>query len=168
MIHSKKIYITAMMAVAVLLFNACKNAPHDEVFSTYDNGQPKLVFTVVDKKDGKKERLAEKFYYENGQPMYEKHFKDNKPTGTWKFFYNNGQLHAQGSFDGTTPSAATGNSTTPRATTITARATTRSSSSTSPPTTVPFRWPTAAATSRCASSSTTTTASTPADWSATA
>ena len=100
MIHSKKIYITAMMAVAVLLFNACKNAPHDEVFSTYDNGQPKLVFTVVDKKDGKKERLAEKFYYENGQPMYEKHFKDNKPTGTWKFFYNNGQLHAQGSFDG--------------------------------------------------------------------
>lgn len=95
----KKTYFAILLTAAALLFNACSNRPHDEVFSTYADGSPKMVFTMVDKKDGSKERLAEKMYYENGKLMYEKHYKNNKPTGNWKFYYENGQVHAVGSFD---------------------------------------------------------------------
>ena len=84
--------------VLLTAFTAC-NRPYDTVFSTYKDGSPKLVFTVVDERDGTMTRLGEKMYYENGKLMYEKHFdKSNRPTGEWKFYYDNGNLHAKGDF----------------------------------------------------------------------
>lgn len=85
-------------AAFVLCLAAC-NRPYDTVYSTYKDGTPKLVFTVVDGKGGTVTRLGEKMYYENGKMMYEKHFNNDKPSGTWKFFYDNGQTFAQGNFD---------------------------------------------------------------------
>ena len=93
-----KTYILAAIASTAMLFNAC-NRPYDAVYSTYKDGSPKLVFTVVDGKNGELIRIGEKMYYENGKLMYEKHFADDKPTGDWKFYYENGNLHAQGNFD---------------------------------------------------------------------
>ncbi len=94
----RKGYILIFVAIAALTMTACHRS-YDEVFSTYPDGQPKLVFTVKDGENGKKIRLGEKQYYKDGTLMYEKHFKDDKPTGEWKFFYENGNLHASGSFD---------------------------------------------------------------------
>ncbi|MBP5190291.1 MAG: hypothetical protein J6031_05195 [Bacteroidales bacterium] len=91
-----KSFIT--IVAAVLLFASC-NRPYDTVYSTYKDGSPKLVFTVIDGKGGEVTRLGEKMYYENGKLMYDKHFDGNKPCGIWKFYYENGQLHAEGSFD---------------------------------------------------------------------
>lgn len=83
--------------IAALVAAAC-NRPHDEVFSTYPNGAKKLVFTVIDISSNEKERVGEKMYYDNGNLMYEKHFKGDKPTGIWQYFYPNGNLHAKGDF----------------------------------------------------------------------
>lgn len=90
--------LISVLAAITLFFSAC-NKPYDTVFSTYRDGSPKLVFTVVDGKGGTVTRLGEKMYYENGNLMYDKHFNNNKPSGIWKFYYENGQLHAEGCFD---------------------------------------------------------------------
>jgi len=89
----KKIILPAIL----LLFAAC-HRPYDAVFSTYSDGSPKLVFTVIDGKAGQMTRVGEKMYYEDGTLMYEKHYKDDRPTGQWKYYHSNGQLHAQGTF----------------------------------------------------------------------
>ena len=92
----KKIIIALTIAVTLA---AC-HRPYDTVFSTYKDGTPKLVFTVIDKSAGEVERIGEKMYYENGKLMYEKHFNGEKPSGDWKYYYENGNLHAEGNFDG--------------------------------------------------------------------
>lgn len=88
--------LSIIITLAALLMTACKERPYDTVFSTWPNGAKKLVFTVVEKKDGTVERLAEKMYYDNGKPMYEKHFDGDKPSGEWRFWYDNGKLFAMG------------------------------------------------------------------------
>ncbi len=93
---------TILLALSIIFFAAC-NRPYDTVFSTYKDGSPKLVFTVIDQKADKVIRIGEKQYYENGKLQYEKHFKDDKPTGIWKYYHDNGQTFASGEFDGNTP-----------------------------------------------------------------
>lgn len=86
-----------IILACALLATAC-HRPYDTVFSTYPNGSPKLVFTVIDGKGSEMIRVGEKMYYENGNIMYEKHFKDDKPTGEWRYCYDNGQIHTSGNF----------------------------------------------------------------------
>lgn len=85
--------------LAIAAFAVSCHRPYDTVFSTYPNGSAKLVFTVIDGKAGQIIRVGEKMYYENGNMMYEKHFKDDKPTGEWRYYYDNGQLHTSGTFN---------------------------------------------------------------------
>ncbi len=87
-------------AVATLLF-ACQNR-HKEVVSVYPNGQNELVYQMDGAKD-QPQCVGEKKYYEDGQLRWEKQFKDNAPTGTWKYYYGNGQLFAQGEFSAQHP-----------------------------------------------------------------
>ena len=94
----KKINLFKLILLAAIVVTSC-NRPYDTVFSTYKNGSPKLVFTVVDGKKGEVTRLGEKMYYENGKLMYEKHFDNDRPTGTWHFFYDNGNPHAEVNFN---------------------------------------------------------------------
>ena len=89
----------SLIALASILLLAACHRPYDAVFSTYKDGQPKLVFIVVDGKGGQVERLGEKMYYENGKLMYIKHYKGDAPVGEWEFYHENGQLHAKGNFD---------------------------------------------------------------------
>ena len=93
-----KITKKTILFLAIAAFAVSCHRPYDTVFSTYPNGSPKLVFTVIDGKGDKLIRVGEKMYYENGNIMYEKHFKDDKPTGEWRYCYDNGQLHTSGSF----------------------------------------------------------------------
>lgn len=87
------------IALGALLATAACNRPYEQVFSTYPNGAKKLVFEVVDGKAGQLTRLGEKQYYENGKLMYEKHFDQDRPTGTWKYYHENGELHCSVNFD---------------------------------------------------------------------
>lgn len=84
--------------LAIAAFAVSCHRPYDTVFSTYPNGSAKLVFIVIDGKAGEITRIGEKMYYENGKLMYEKHFKDDKPSGEWSYYYDNGQLHTSGTF----------------------------------------------------------------------
>ena len=92
-------YKKILLLLAVVALVASCHRPYDTVFSTYPNGAKKLVFTVIDGDNGEVTRVGEKMYYENGKLMYEKHFKDDQPAGEWKFWYDNGNLHACGNFD---------------------------------------------------------------------
>lgn len=99
--------ITAALAITALLFCACNGSKEkddsvnikEEVKSTYANGNKKLVYLVIEGSNGKKILEGEKYYYENGNIQYEKHFSNETvPSGTWRFYYENGKLHAQGDF----------------------------------------------------------------------
>ncbi len=90
---------TILITIAATLLLAGCHRPYDAVFSTYKDGQPKLVFIVVDAKGGQTERVGEKMYYENGQLMYMKHYKGDKSVGEWEYYHENGAIHAKGGFD---------------------------------------------------------------------
>ena len=87
-----------IILTATLLLNACGHV-REEIIQTYPNGNPLLVFLVKgDKKDPT--RVGERMYYESGQLQFEKHFtgKPEVPTGTWNYYFDNGQLFATADF----------------------------------------------------------------------
>ena len=89
---------TAVILIAIVMLSACSRV-REEVIQTYPNGNPMLVFLVKgDKKDPT--RVGERMYYENGQLQFEKHFsgRPEQPTGTWNYFFDNGQLFATADF----------------------------------------------------------------------
>ncbi len=93
----KRTLALLILAALTALPSAChKN--QEKVISQYPNGQTKLEYTVVDGPNGTQIRVGERSYYEDGQLMYDKHFKDEKPDGQWKFYYADGTLYAEGNF----------------------------------------------------------------------
>ncbi len=91
-----KLHRILLCAAVAALMAACQNR-HEEIVSVYPNGQNKLVYQMEGSKEHS-ECVGEKMYYEDGQLRWEKQFKDNAPVGTWKYYYGNGQLFAQGEF----------------------------------------------------------------------
>ena len=82
----------------LMIFTAC-HSTFDKVVQTYDNGQPMLVYTYT----GSEEEpvlVAEHMYYENGQVQFEKLFsgRPEHPDGTWRYYFDNGQLFASADF----------------------------------------------------------------------
>ena len=96
--HNSDMKRIIIILAATLLLNACGHV-REEVIQTYPNGNPLLVFLVKgDKKDPT--RVGERMYYERGQLQFEKHFtgKPEVPTGTWNYYFDNGQLFATADF----------------------------------------------------------------------
>lgn len=85
-----------LLALTVALLSSCHRT-RNEVIEKYPNGKAKLVYQVQGK-DENKQRVGEKMYYEDGQLRWEKHFRDEQPTGIWRYYYGNGQQFAQGDF----------------------------------------------------------------------
>ncbi|MCQ2295103.1 MAG: hypothetical protein MJZ67_05565 [Bacteroidales bacterium] len=87
-----------LVLICILLTCAC-NHVREEVIETYENGKPMLVRLY---KGSKKDPtlVGEKMYYENGTLQLEKHFsgKPETPDGTWKYYWDNGNLFATGDF----------------------------------------------------------------------
>ena len=89
---------TAILIAAIMLLSSCGRT-REEVIQAYPNGNPMLVFLVKgDKKDPT--RVGERMYYENGQLQFEKKFtgKPETPSGTWNYYFDNGQLFATADF----------------------------------------------------------------------
>ena len=96
--HTNHLSTLAIILAATLLAASC-NPVREKVVQTYPNGKPMIVFLEKgDKKDPT--RVGEKMYYENGQLQFEKIFsgKPEIPDGTWKYYFDNGQLFASGDF----------------------------------------------------------------------
>lgn len=89
---------TTIILATILLLSACGHV-REEVIQNYPSGKPMLVILEKgDKKDPT--RVGERMYYENGQLQFEKKFsgKPEVPTGTWNYYFDNGQLFATADF----------------------------------------------------------------------
>lgn len=97
-ILDNRIVVLTALTITVMLFASCgAKGTHEEVMASYANGNPKTVFEVRGSGE-KQERIGEKGFYEDKQLQYEKHYKDDKPTGVWKFYYADGTLFAEGDY----------------------------------------------------------------------
>jgi len=94
----KRVSLLVFSFYLLVSFASCSGT-FDKVVQNYDNGNPMLVYTY---KGSEKEPIlvAEHMYYEDGQMQFEKLFTGNNatPDGTWKYYYDNGQLFASADF----------------------------------------------------------------------
>ena len=94
---------SVFLILAALLMAACNNT-HEKVVQRHPNGTPMLVYQY---KGSEKDptRVGECMYYDNGQLQFEKHFsgKPEQPSGTWRYYFDNGQLFASADFDSHSP-----------------------------------------------------------------
>lgn len=88
-----------ILAATLFVMGSC-NRIHEEVVETWPDGSKMLVYEVQGRGDNKV-KVEEKRFYENGQMQYEKHFegKEETPTGTWSYYYMEGQKFAEGNFN---------------------------------------------------------------------
>lgn len=89
-----------VLFLAVAALSASCGRVREEVVSKYPDGTPELVY-LVKGKDADKVRVGEKMFYTNGKLRAEKHFtgRDERPNGTWNYYYDDGKLFAKGSFE---------------------------------------------------------------------
>lgn len=98
---------TTRIALAVLagivILTSCKNE-EEKVVATWPDGSPQIVHQLRGKKENAV-KVAERRYYENGKLQCEKHYTEDgmNAQGQWQFYYDNGQLFAQGNFDSQHP-----------------------------------------------------------------
>lgn len=87
--------------IFALLLVSCQGVKK-EIMTTYPDGKPQIAYYTKESK-GKKERVKEEMYYENGNVRYTGNFEDEKPSGKWQFFYSNGKLFAEAEFEKSNP-----------------------------------------------------------------
>ena len=93
----KKILFTLATA---LMFASC-NTTQKEVVLTYPTGEKELVYETQ-MVNGEKQRIAEEMFYKSGKTRYYRGYKDNKPSGLWKYYYESGKLFAEADFSNST------------------------------------------------------------------
>lgn len=87
-----------LLSLFIITGFSCKQSAKKEIILKTENGDPKLVYHILEK-DGKKERVKEELFYDNGQLQYEGEFKKDKPFGKWKYYFEDGTLFAEGTFN---------------------------------------------------------------------
>lgn len=96
--HMTKYCRLTLTVVALgTLMCACKSNKEETVLS-YPDGTPRLVY-IMKENGNDREIVGEKSYYENGNIRWEKHFRDSKRDGRWRYYYASGQLFGEGLFD---------------------------------------------------------------------
>ncbi len=89
-----KLRIVIIMLIAG--FASCQNII-EEVAESYDNGQAKTIKFFKGEKS-EQNLIKELQYYPDGNPAYQKHFKKNKPSGKWLFWFSNGNVWSKGEY----------------------------------------------------------------------
>lgn len=88
--------------LTALLLHSCNNI-QEETIATHTDGTPKTIYGI-EMQDGKKVRVYEKTFHENGQLRHQGYFS---PTGerikVWKYWFSDGQLFAESNFQKNTP-----------------------------------------------------------------
>lgn len=83
--------------ISIFLISSCDPA-QEEIITTHPDGSPKLIYGIRNQ-DGKKVRVYEKVFYENGQLRHQGHFNEaGQRVKVWKFWFSDGKLFAKGNF----------------------------------------------------------------------
>ena len=83
----------ALLATLTLFFfTGCR----DKHYEYYNSGKPREI-VEVDKETGKPDGSYKEFY-ENGNLKVEGNFKEGKQHGSYKKYYSNGEIHIKGSY----------------------------------------------------------------------
>lgn len=85
-----------LMFVIVMTAVSCSKT-QKEIILTYADGKPELVYEV-EVVNGEKQRISEEMFYNSGTTRYLHTYKDNQPSGIWKFYYESGKLFAEADF----------------------------------------------------------------------
>lgn len=90
--------IICILSGLLIFFSSCAK---EEIIETHDNNSPKLVYVFKDN-NGKKIKVKEIHYYENGQKRLEGEFnKEGEKTGKWTFYFSSGEVFANADFTNT-------------------------------------------------------------------
>lgn len=87
-------YFSVLLLISVFLV-AC--GPKKVVESTYKNGNPNVV-RYYDKVNGERQLVKEVVYYENENKKLEGDYANNKRSGHWKAWYEDGKLWSEGEY----------------------------------------------------------------------
>ncbi len=83
-------FLIILMAFAYI---SCKNEIK-EITETYPNGNPKKI-EYFKQKDSLKIKVKEEGFFFNKKIKYRGSFKDNQPSGKWKYWYQNGKVFSE-------------------------------------------------------------------------
>ena len=83
-----------LLTISIL---SCETPLTEKIEAKYPNDQPKLI-SYFREKDGKKEKVKEKYFHENGQLKMEGTILNGKREGEWKAYFDNGQIQSIGEF----------------------------------------------------------------------
>ncbi len=84
--------ILLLIGISLVAFSCSKG--EKKVVASYDNGKPFIV-EYYKKHKGKDTKTYELHYYSNGKIRLEGKFKNNKKSGVWKYYFEDGTLFAQ-------------------------------------------------------------------------
>ena len=84
--------LVLFIALVLFFFTGCR----DKRYEYYSSGKPKEI-VEVDKKTGKRDGSYKQFY-ENGNLKAEGSYKDGKKHGSYKKYYSNGKIRSKGSY----------------------------------------------------------------------
>lgn len=80
----------------VILIFGCSEKAFEVVDETFEDGTPKTVKYYKD--ESKESLLKEILYYEDGTKKLEGSYKNDKRTGEWSYWYDNGNLWSRGHY----------------------------------------------------------------------
>ena len=86
-----------ILTIVALMFMLIACGPRKVVESTYENGNPKVV-KYYEKKDGKDQVVKEIVFYENKNKKMEGEYSDEKRSGTWTAWYEDGKVWSEGAY----------------------------------------------------------------------
>jgi len=84
------------LILTVLTLSSCSQKEKEVVTEKYTDGSKKKVHFYPDKDD--QFYYLEKFYHQNGQLGSEGYIKDDKMTGVWNWWYENGNPEAHSTY----------------------------------------------------------------------
>ena len=91
-----KLKVLIIAAVSVVFAGACSRT-EKQIVSKYDNSQPSVVY-YLKTVNGKKTKVRQENFYPNGKKRMEGNFSQDKPTGVWKYYFEDGSEFARADF----------------------------------------------------------------------
>jgi len=93
----KSVFKLTLLCILSFFLSSCHNKKTDVIEEVYDNKSPRVVRTY-EEKDGKKELVGEKSFYPDKKIQLEGDYKNEKRSGIWTFYYQNGNKWSEGEY----------------------------------------------------------------------
>lgn len=86
-----------LFIASIFLMGNCSKKNIRVVDSTYEDGQPKIVY-FYKKLNGDREKVKRVEYHQNGQVKMEGHYKNGERNGSWTSYYKNGNVWSKATY----------------------------------------------------------------------